>query len=351
MLTKANTHVASLTDSETVEESELGSIHRLTADNFPILTGLSIKRLVINPGAMRTPHWHANANELTYCVAGTALVSVLDTGSRFASFVVRAGDMFHIDSGSLHHIENIGTEACEFIISFRNERPEDFGLGAAFGAMTDAVLGNTYDLPASDFAAIRRSTTDRALAARTGYPDVPATAYFDDPHKFSVEGMTPPVGGAIGSARTARVQYWPALKDLSMYSLRIREDGMREPHWHPITAEMGYVNRGAARMTVMNPGGELDTWYLREGDVYFIPRAYPHHIEVVDSPDMHFCIFFDQPTPGDIGYRTSISAYSREVLAATFDTHVDDLPNFPFTKADPLIVNRVNPLDAHVFGE
>ncbi|WAJ43227.1 cupin domain-containing protein [Mycobacterium sp. Aquia_216] len=354
MFTQISKHAASLTNGEIVEESDLGSITRLTADVFPILKGLSIKRLLINPGAMRTPHWHANANELTYCVSGTALVSVLDTGSRFASFVVGAGDMFHIDSGSLHHIENIGTDTAEFILTFRSERPEDFGLGAAFGAMTDAVLGNTYDLPAADFAAIRRSTADRALAARDGDPDVPATAYFDDPHKFSVDGMTPPVTSAVGSARTARVQYWPALRDLSMYSLRIREDGMREPHWHPITAEMGYVDKGAARMTVMGPGGDLDTWYLREGDVYFVPRAYPHHIEVFsplsEAPEMHFCIFFDQPTPADIGYRTSISAYSREVLAATFDTHIDDLPDFPFTKADPLIVNRINPLDAPAVG-
>jgi oxalate decarboxylase len=351
MLAQKSTHAASLTDGEIVEESDLGSIRRLTADAFPILKGLSIKRLLINPGVMRTPHWHANANELTYCVSGTALVSVLDTGSRFSSFVVRAGDMFHIDSGSLHHIENIGEDVAEFIITFRNERPEDFGLGAAFGAMTDAVLGNTYDLPASDFAMIRRGTVDRALAARTGDPDVPSTAYFDDTHKFSVDAMTPPVSSAVGSARTARVQFWPALKDLSMYSLRIREDGMREPHWHPITAEMGYVNKGAARMTVMDPDGTLDTWYLRQGDVYFVPRAYPHHIEVFDAPEMHFCIFFDQPTPADIGYRTSISACSREVLAATFNTHIDDLPNFPFTKADPLIVNRINPLDAHAVGE
>ncbi|MCV7440756.1 cupin domain-containing protein [Mycobacterium paraense] len=351
MLTRASTHAASLADGEIVEESDLGSIRRLTADTFPILKRLSIKRVLINPGAMRTPHWHANANELTYCVAGTALVSVLDTGSQFSSFVVRAGDMFHVDSGSLHHIENIGSDTAEFIIAFRSERPEDFGLGAAFGAMTDAVLGNTYDLPASDFAAMRRSTTDRALVARSGDPDVPGTAYFDDPHKFSVEAMTPPVSLAVGSARTARVQYWPALKDLSMYSLRIREDGMREPHWHPVTAEMGYVNRGAARMTVMDPDGTLDTWYLRQGDVYFVPRAYPHHIEVVDAPEMHFCIFFDQPTPGDIGYRASASAYSREVLAATFDTHIDDLPAFPFTKADPLIVKRINPVDAQGVGE
>ncbi len=339
-------HATSLINGELVEESDLGSIRRVIADHFPILAGLSIKRIVLNPGAMRTPHWHANCNELTYVVSGTSFVSVLDSYSRFSSFTVSAGDMFHIDSGSLHHIENIGEEPAEYILAFRSERPEDFGLAASFGAMTDAVLGNTYDLPASDFTAMRRDTVDRKLARRTGDAEVPATAWFDDPHKFSLEAQSPAIGVAVGSARLARAQYWPALKDLSMYSLRIREDGMREPHWHPITAEMGYVHKGSGRMTVMDPDGSLDTYLLTEGDVYFIPRAYPHHIEVIDSPDIHFAIFFDQPMPGDIGYRASASAYSREVLAATFNMHIDDLPAFPFTKTDPLIVGRVNPVDA-----
>jgi oxalate decarboxylase len=338
-------HAISLTDGEIVEQNELGSITRVTADTFPILSGMSIKRIVVNPGAMRTPHWHANCNELTYCISGTSLVSVLDSYSRFSNFTIRAGEMFHIDSGSLHHIENIGEEPAEFILAFRSERPEDFGLAASFGAMTDAVLGNTYDLPAADFATMRRDTTDRKFAARAGDPDVPSTARFDDPHKFAVEAQSPAIGVAVGSARLARAQYWPALKDLSMYSLRIGEDGMREPHWHPITAEMGYVHKGSGRMTVMDPDGSLDTYLLTEGDVYFIPRAYPHHIEVVDAPDIHFAIFFDQPMPGDIGYRASASAYSREVLAATFNMHIDDLPAFPFTKTDPLIVNRCNPVD------
>ena len=166
-----SSHTASLHDGEIVEESDLGSMRRVTADNLPILKGLSIKRVLLNPGAMRTPHWHANANELTYCVRGTALVSILDDHSSFSTFIVTAGQMFHAASGSLHHIENIGT----------------------------------------------------------------------------------------------------------------------------------------------------DEW--------------------------HFLIFFDQPFPADIGYRASASAYSREVLAAAFNTHIDDLPEFPFTPADPLIVPRINPLD------
>ena len=342
---RRSSHTMSLHHGEIVEESELGSMRRVTADNLPILARLSIKRVLLNPGAMRTPHWHANADELTYCVSGTALVCILDDHSRFSAFIVTAGQMFHAASGSLHHIENIGDDVAEFIIAFRHERPEDFGFGATMGAFSDAVLGNTYDLPAADLARIRRDTTDRKLAARTGTPDIPRSAYFDDPHKFDVEAQAPGLNYVSGNARFARDQFWPVLKDISMYSLRVSEDGMREPHWHPATAEMGYVRHGDARMTVMNPDGTLDTWTMTTGDMYFIPRAYPHHIENIGTDEWHFLIFFDQPFPADIGYRASASAYSRKVLAAAFDTHIEDLPQFPFTPADPLIVARTNPVD------
>jgi oxalate decarboxylase len=43
--------------------------------------------------------------------------------------------------------------------------------------------------------------------------------------------------------------------------------------------------------------------------------------------------------------KASVSAYSREVLAATFGCDVERLPPFPFTTQDPLIVPRGNPVD------
>jgi oxalate decarboxylase len=39
------------------------------------------------------------------------------------------------------------------------------------------------------------------------------------------------------------------------------------------------------------------------------------------------------------------------VLAATFNMHIDELPNFPFTKTDPPIVTRSNPVDEYAMGE
>jgi len=112
-----------------------------------------------------------------------------------------------------------------------------------------------------------------------------------------------------------------------------------------VTAELGYVATGHARMRILDPDRSLDEYLLAPGDVYFVPRAYPHHIEVVGYDEFHFLIFFDQPTPGDIGYRATASAFSREVLAATFDVPERLLPVFPFTPADPLIVPRRNPVD------
>jgi oxalate decarboxylase len=73
--------------------------------------------------------------------------------------------------------------------------------------------------------------------------------------------------------------------------------------------------------------------------------------EAIRAASAHFAIFFDQPTPGDIGYKASASAYSREVLAASFNVHIEDLPDFPFTASDPLVVTRNNPLDARGVGE
>ncbi|NQX36867.1 cupin domain-containing protein [Herbiconiux sp. VKM Ac-2851] len=343
--TPASRHVRSLTGAEPQHDSELGSITRLTADTFPILERLSIKRLLLEPGSIREPHWHANADELGYCLSGTLLVSLLENGSAFSSFTITAGQMFTIPSGALHHIENIGDDTGEVVVAFSHERPEDFSLHAAFGTMTDAVLGNTYDLPASAFRPLVRDTGSADLVKRQGPPVVPDTAGFGNPHKYDLGAQNPPLDPPFAWVKTARTQFWPALENLSMYSLTIQDDGMREPHWHPRTAEMGYVHEGRARMSILDPDGSVDTYLLGPGDVYFIPRAYPHQIEVIGDDEIHFLIFFDQPTPGDIGYRASASAFSRPVLAATFGVPVDELPDFPFTPSDPLLVGKANPTD------
>ncbi|MFC7384211.1 cupin domain-containing protein [Sphaerisporangium rhizosphaerae] len=343
-MTGTSPHITSLAAARPAFESELGSVTLVDATVLPILNGLSIKHVVLEPGAIREPRWNVNANQLGYCLSGTALVSILGNADVFSSFVIGAGQMYHVESGSIYHIENIGDGRAEFLLALRSERPRHFSMRDSFSAMTDAVLGNTYDLPGSAFAAFDRSPAQQ-IVRRAGAADVPSTAGLPNAQLFDVEGQHPPLSYAYGEARLARKQYWAALEDISMYSLRIKESGMREPHWHPVTGEMGYVEKGHARMRVLDPDNTLDEYLLSPGDVYFVPRAFPHHIEVLGDGDMHFLIFFDQPMPADIGYRATASAFSREVLAASFGIPERELPRFPYTPVDPLIVGRLNALD------
>ncbi|MFK0165041.1 cupin domain-containing protein [Rhizobium sp. NPDC090279] len=336
-------HKTSLLNGRVVHRSDLGSVTQVNADDLPIMKGLSIKRLILAPNAIRAPHWHANCVELGYCFAGEAVVTILGTGDFYSVFKIGQGQMFHIPSGALHCIENIGATQAEFAIAFRHERPEDFSLQGTFGAMSDASLGNAYGLPASAFGAIPRTTDGAYLIRREGSPAVPSDATRKAQHKFDIEAQPAMIHASYGTARLARAQFWPALTDIAMYSLRLTDAGMREPHWHPETAEMGYVHSGHARMTILNPDATTDTWDLAPGDVYFIPRAYPHHIEVLGGEEVHFLIFFDQPMPEDIGIRTIPAAFAPEVMAATLGVPLDKLPNFPRIVDDPLVVERVNP--------
>ena len=339
-----STHVASLCNGPSVFENELGSISQLDTSSLPILSGLSIKRIVLGPGAIREPQWNVNANQIAYVTSGTVLVSMLGNADEFASFVVRTGQMYHVESGAIYHIENVGGEEAEIIAALRTSLPQHFSLQSSVSAMSNAVLGNTYDLAASAFDVFGRADACQ-IVRRDGAAVVPDTAGFPNAHLFDLDGQIAPLAYPYGQAKVARKQYWAALEDLSMYSLTIGESGMREPHWHPVTAEMGYVHRGHGRMTVLDPDGSLDTYLLEPGQVYFVPRAYPHHIEVLGDKDINFLIFFDQPTPGDIGYRATASAYSRGVLSASFGVPERELPHFPFTPIDPLIVSRINPID------
>jgi oxalate decarboxylase len=97
---KSSTHVVSLTGQEPSLQVAGGSITHVDASVFPILERLSIRRLLLEAGGVREPHWHANCHELTYCVRGEALVTIFDNQSARNSFGVGAGEMFFAPSGA-----------------------------------------------------------------------------------------------------------------------------------------------------------------------------------------------------------------------------------------------------------
>ena len=339
-------HITSLASRKPYFADQSGSLTRVDANDMHRMKRLSIRRLQLSPRGIREPHWHANANELGYCLRGEHLVTIAGNHSTRHSFTISPGEMFFVPSGALHHVENIGSQEGEIILGFSHERPEDFGLSGTFGSFTDAVLGNTFGLPASAFANVQRTSKDTGIGRRTtSAAALELQQRETSPYKFTLERNLPEINSPAGIAHLAESRFWPVLEDIAMYSIDLTHQGMRELHWHPQTAEMGYITQGRGRMTIVSPGGSIDTFEMHPGDVYFIPIAYPHHFEDLGEDDLKLLVFFDQPRPGDIGMLPAASCFSKDVLAASFGLSPSQFPDLPFSADDPLFVPRINPVD------
>jgi oxalate decarboxylase len=335
-------HVFPLGKSRPQFANDFGSRTSVNRANFPVLSNMALYRLVLEPEAFREPHWHPNAHELTYCSKGRSLVTVFSNGNLHDTFTIAEGEMFFVPSGYLHGIINTGTESAEFLVAFSHHEPEDLGISGAVGCMNANVMGNTLGISQTAATGIRYSPEDLVIGKFEGALDVPWTAGFSNHYKLAIESLPPMLATAFGSARTARKQFWPVLEGLAMFSLRLLGTGMREPHWHPQTAEMGYVLQGNARMTLLSPGASVDTYLLEAGDMYFIPKGYPHHIENLREDEMRFLIFFDNTTPEDIGFTGALAAFPRKIIAPTLGCTEETLPIVPAYPADLLMVEKIN---------
>ena len=103
--------------------------------------------------------------------------------------------------GSEPRVAPAKNESPSGAVVFSDPAPEDFSLHAAFGAMTDPVLGNTYGMDQSVFAGIARGTDSPYIIKREGMAPRPSSARQGNSHKFDVEGQSAPVHFDYGSAR------------------------------------------------------------------------------------------------------------------------------------------------------
>jgi oxalate decarboxylase len=339
-----SSHSLSLTKLPPQDDTPYGSRSCITKANLPILEDLSIYRVIIEPGCFREPHWHANCDELGYCVSGKAFITIFSTGNLHDFFVVEKGDMFFVPSGSIHSIENIGEEQVQFILTFSNDSPEEFGISGSVGCMSLEVLGNIWRRKAKELGTVTRSLEDIIFGKSASAPEIPSSALFINHYKLSLESKPPAIFNEFGLVKVARKDTWPVLRFQAMYSLYLHGNGMREPHWHPESVEMGYVLSGRSRMTVKHPGKNADTYLLEPGDVYFVPRAYPHHIENLTDDELHFLVFFNNPNVPDIGYTGAIPAFAHRLIEPVLNTRGGSIFSPPDLPSDELIVEKINPV-------
>ena len=117
---------------------------RVDSSRFPISKTITGVILDLDAGALRTLHWHPNADEWQYVVDGNVSVTLFGSHGRFRTEQLERGDVGYIPQGYGHSIENVGATPARLLIGFNAGRYETIDL-------SQWIAGNPVDVLATNF--------------------------------------------------------------------------------------------------------------------------------------------------------------------------------------------------------
>src|SRR6201998_53959 len=88
--------------------SNAGEVRIVDSRNFPASKKFAAAQLIIKPGHMREIHWHPNATEWQYYVAGKGRMTVFYPVDNARTMDFSANDVGFVPSNAPHYIENTG---------------------------------------------------------------------------------------------------------------------------------------------------------------------------------------------------------------------------------------------------
>ncbi|XP_034498307.1 uncharacterized protein LOC117795975 [Ailuropoda melanoleuca] len=343
-------------DYLSVEEEAFGS--SLNSQRSQMTLGT----LRIKSNGLRAPHWHFNANEHGYLVQGTAWIGVVDDGGAVTTYNVTAGQVIFFPKNTLHWIKNVGNEDCFFLLFFStHDELQTLDVDDVFFSVPEDIASRSLK-PEGGINFIRtfqKQKEDQGvnlppnlaeLVINPSYvqsPDSLVWRYFYD-LKGSKEYRFP--GGVIQLA-----QYWKNASELSNHekifseflnqhqnalslsTLRIYNNGLRQPHFHFNANEMGYVISGCAKVGIINTQGIIE-FDVHIGDVVFFPTGTQHYIKNSCDEDLLFLLAFstgDQLQTLDMD--DYLQAIADHILAQLFFKKQSEFKKIPKFKEDQAI--------------
>jgi oxalate decarboxylase len=85
-----------------------GEARIVDSHNFPAAKNIAAAMLTIKPGCLRELHWHPNASEWQYYIAGKGRMTVFSPVGSARTVDVRANDVGFVPAVAGHYIENTG---------------------------------------------------------------------------------------------------------------------------------------------------------------------------------------------------------------------------------------------------
>jgi oxalate decarboxylase len=138
------------------KSTKSGNVRIVDSSNFKVAQNIAMAYVTIHPGGMRELHWHPNANEWQYWIAGKGRMTVFFNASTARTQDFNPGDVGYIPKTLPHYIENTGDTDLIFLEMFNTDRYRDFSLNDWMTHMPPEAITQTLNISREVLDAIPR---------------------------------------------------------------------------------------------------------------------------------------------------------------------------------------------------
>ena len=111
-----------------IKRSKGGEARIIDSSHFKVSTTVAAAIVTVHPGGLRELHWHPNADEWQFYMAGKGRMTVFATGGRARTADFETGDVGYVLKTLPHYIENTGDTDLKFLEMFRSSYFQDLSV-------------------------------------------------------------------------------------------------------------------------------------------------------------------------------------------------------------------------------
>jgi oxalate decarboxylase len=105
-----------------------GEVRIVDSGNFPATKDIAAAIVTLKPGAIRELHWHPNASEWQFWLAGKGRMTVIMNEGRARTMDFNANDVGFVPRVATHYVENTGDTDLVFLEMFKADQFVDVSL-------------------------------------------------------------------------------------------------------------------------------------------------------------------------------------------------------------------------------
>jgi oxalate decarboxylase/phosphoglucose isomerase-like protein (cupin superfamily) len=274
----------------------VGQAYIVDQGNFPALGDLTCFTLEIWEDSMRLPHWHPNASELGYVVAGEIEVLLWRSPGESSVFTLSAGMSWFIPVGALHSLNNIGKEHAQLLVGFSSGRPTNVDLPVAYNGIP-LPLRNTYTSPHKELSTWQ-GVTQNPLFGKCPVDPAVKQVVTGSPYGFDLQKVTPLLTDLeLGSVVWGVKDNWPILQDISILRAHLKPNVARDLIWYPDVGTLYVVSEGVGQFHIINPVQKPKSIAVSHLDYVYVPPGVLHTFMNNSSKDLVVIAFFTKANP------------------------------------------------------